>query len=256
MPRSRVPLVTLLLACAATLPVHGQTPTPVNFGNVELGQVATACFTACFGQNCSAAGTIQTISTGTPFFVRGIRVGADSPNLCNNTPGLTTPATLPLQLAAGQRVVWDVDLVPTQQGFFQRPLTVNGSALFDLRATTVPVTTCNPTTALCLSDDRFKVRMFWRTEFGTRDQAGVPPPRTDDSGLFYFFNANNWEVLLKVLNGCPLNDRFWVFAAATTNVEYTITVTDTDTQQVRTYFNPLGNPAPPIQDTSAFATCP
>ena len=49
---------------------------------------------------------------------------------------------------------------------------------------------------------------------------------------------------------------FWVFAAATTNVEYTITVTDTQEQQVKTYFNPLGTPAQPIQDTAAFATCP
>jgi len=28
------------------------------------------------------------------------------------------------------------------------------------------------------------------------------------------------------------------------------------TPRVRVYFNPLGNPAPPVQDTVAFATCP
>jgi hypothetical protein len=80
---------------------------------------------------------------------------------------------------------------------------------------------------------------------------------SDDSGLFYFFNADNWEMLIKVLDACqPPFDRFWVFASATTNVEYTITVTDTQEQVVKTYINPLDHPATPIQDTAAFATCP
>jgi hypothetical protein len=47
-----------------------------------------------------------------------------------------------------------------------------------------------------------------------------------------------------------------VFFAATTNVELHLTVTDTQTGKIKTYFNPLGTAAPPIQDTSAFATCP
>jgi hypothetical protein len=53
-----------------------------------------------------------------------------------------------------------------------------------------------------------------------------------------------------------VNDHYWVFVAAATNVELHITVTDTQTGQVRTYFNPLGKAALPVQDTSAFATCP
>jgi hypothetical protein len=55
-----------------------------------------------------------------------------------------------------------------------------------------------------------------------------------------------------MLDGCSLNDRFWVFYAATTNVEFTVTVTDTETGRQKQYFNPLGTPAPPIQDTQAF----
>ncbi len=109
---------------------------------------------------------------------------------------------------------------------------------------------------LCLLEDRFQVNVDFRTAGGPTQPANVALPKEGDSGLFYFFSPNNWEMLLKVLDGCGLNNRYWVFAAATTNVEYTITVTDTQTNAVKTYFNPLGRPAAPIQDTQAFATCP
>ena len=49
--------------------------------------------------------------------------------------------------------------------------------------------------------------------------------------------------------------RFWVLAAATTNLEYTLRVTDTLAGVTKTYFNPLGVSAPAIVDTNAFDTC-
>lgn len=79
---------------------------------------------------------------------------------------------------------------------------------------------------------------------------------TDDSGLFWFFSADNWELLVKVLDGCLVNGHHWVFAAATTNVEYTLKVTDTLSGSFQVYFNPPGNAADAIIDTAAFATCP
>jgi len=59
-----------------------------------------------------------------------------------------------------------------------------------------------------------------------------------------------------VLDGCAINDRFWVFATATTEVEFDLTVTDTDTATARTYSNPLGEPPAAVLDYAAFATCP
>ena len=57
--------------------------------------------------------------------------------------------------------------------------------------------------------------------------------------------------------GCAgVNGHFWVFAAATTNVEYTLRVTDGETGEERGYFNPLGTSAEAITDTGAFASCP
>jgi len=109
---------------------------------------------------------------------------------------------------------------------------------------------------LCLQNNRFSVTAAYRTSTGATGP-GTARSLTADSGYFYFFDPNNIEVVTKVLNGCvdPFNS-YWVFAAGLTNVEVTLTVTDTNNATVKTYHNPLGTPFQPIQDTSAFATCP
>jgi hypothetical protein len=122
----------------------------------------------------------------------------------------------------------------------------------------VKVADCDVTdTNLCLNQSRFRVEVSWKAFDGTTGSGlMVPGAPSDDSGLFFFFDEDNWEMLVKILDGCPINNNYWVFAAATTNVEYTLSVTDTDTGAVKTYFNPLGNAAAAITDTTAFATCP
>jgi hypothetical protein len=85
---------------------------------------------------------------------------------------------------------------------------------------------------------------------------GHAVPFTDDSGLFWFFSNSNMELLIKVLDGCSFNSHYWVFFAATTDQEFTVTVTDTLTGYVNQYTNPMKHPADAVTDTSAFATCP
>jgi plastocyanin len=111
---------------------------------------------------------------------------------------------------------------------------------------------------LCLNNGRFKVQVVWRIPDGTTGTGkAVPIPSAPDSGLFFFFGPSNIELLIKVLNACvPQFNRYWVFFAATTNVEFVMVVTDTATGKTRGYFNPLNRPAPPVQDVDAFATCP
>lgn len=108
---------------------------------------------------------------------------------------------------------------------------------------------------LCLHGGRFQVETTWRTGDGTTG-AGVGVPLSSDTGLFWFFNAANIEMVLKILDGCPVNQSYWVFAGGLTDVQVEIRVTDTTTQKVKTYVNPQGTPFQPIQDTSAFASCP
>jgi hypothetical protein len=55
-----------------------------------------------------------------------------------------------------------------------------------------------------------------------------------------------------VLNACAINDHYWIFYAATTDVGFTVTVTDTATSTTKTYSNTLGTAAQPVQDTSAI----
>jgi hypothetical protein len=110
-------------------------------------------------------------------------------------------------------------------------------------------------TSLCLNDDRFHVTALWRTLDGSSGPASAEP-LTADTGYFWFFSPTNVEVIVKVLNACSDFNAYWVFAAGLTNVEVTLTVTDTETGEARTYTNPLGTAFLPVQDTSAFATCP
>jgi hypothetical protein len=111
-------------------------------------------------------------------------------------------------------------------------------------------------TRVALHQGRFEVEVTWRDFAGRTGEGQVGPPATDGSAIFWFFSADNWELMVKVLDGCGLNGHFWVFHAATTNVEYTLTVTDTATGEVKRYDNPLGRRAPAVTDTEAFATCP
>lgn len=108
----------------------------------------------------------------------------------------------------------------------------------------------------CFQNDRFAVQVNWKN-FSAETGVGtvVDQPVSDNSGVFWFFNAGNWEMLVKVLDGCSFNGHFWVFSAATTDVEYTLTVTDTDTGATATYTNPLGNAAAALTDTEALETC-
>ncbi len=109
-------------------------------------------------------------------------------------------------------------------------------------------------TTLCLNGGRFALEADFATQNGDRGQAQAVS-LTDDTGYFWFFDPDNVEVVVKVLNGCVVNDRFWVFSAGLTNVEVDLEVTDTLTGEVEHYVNPLRTPYPPKLDTSAFATC-
>jgi lysyl endopeptidase len=109
-------------------------------------------------------------------------------------------------------------------------------------------------TALCLSGGRFRVTADWQT--ATSSGSGQAMTLTADTGYFWFFSSTNVELVVKVLDACSLNNRFWFFAGGLTNVAVTVTVTDTQTGTVRTYLNPQSTAFQPVQDTNAFSTCP
>ncbi|HYO13597.1 MAG TPA: CSLREA domain-containing protein [Thermoanaerobaculia bacterium] len=106
---------------------------------------------------------------------------------------------------------------------------------------------------LCLQGGRFKVTATWQAGTGSGEAGAVT--LTSDTGYFWFFDPANVEVTIKVLDGCALNDRFWVFLSGLTNVRVDVKVTDTLTGQEKTYTNPQGRVFRTQLDTSAFATC-
>lgn len=115
-----------------------------------------------------------------------------------------------------------------------------------------PTSGCVPgPNRLCLNQGRFAVE-------ATFTAPGQPPGTasvvklTDETGYLWFFNSSNVEAVVKVLNACGLNQRFWVFAGGLTDVQVTLTVTDTQTGNSKTYTNPQGTAFRPIQDTAAL----
>jgi hypothetical protein len=158
---------------------------------------------------------------------------------------------------AGLVAVWPLDASPNDPVGGHNG-TVMGSGV---AALTFPaILNCGSSTVngLCLNT-RFAVTAKWRTN-------PTPGTPTDgdahvvvagpNSGIFWFFSSDNWEVMVKVLNACGLNNRYWVFSAATTNVFYRMEVFDVRAGVNKVYFNYPGPPAPAVTDVDAFATCP
>lgn len=105
--------------------------------------------------------------------------------------------------------------------------------------------------ALCLLDGRFRVEVTWKTGQGVTG-TGRTRPATRDSGYFWFFNEDNVELVVKMLDGRAINGHYWFFAAGLTAVEYRITVTDTMTGATRVYDSAAGDVCG-IGDTAALS---
>jgi|GEM_PF-1227057 len=95
---------------------------------------------------------------------------------------------------------------------------------------------------LCLLGDRFRVRVTWRDPrsgdhgFG-RVAAGLG---SEVSGLFWFFDASNLELIVKLIDGVGLNGFYWTFYGGLSDVEHWIEVVDSETGESVTYHNPPG----------------
>jgi hypothetical protein len=123
--------------------------------------------------------------------------------------------------------------------------------------------TCQPSASvLCIDnesgDRRFSITVSYSTSeggglSGNGNAIGLASVGVDHGGLFWFFGADNPEMLVKVLNGCASNGEFWLFFSAGTNVGFSLTAVDTTTGARRTYTNPDLTAAAPVQDTAAFS---
>ncbi|HZF13645.1 MAG TPA: hypothetical protein VFE33_33035 [Thermoanaerobaculia bacterium] len=202
------------------------TPVTFNFGGAPVTPGSTLAFT-------------QSATGGNVFF----DVGPCNPGSCSACPG----------------VVETVDTAP--------PLSTvrRGSVGVTATQEVVSGTGCTPSdTVLCIDnnpgDKRFQISVTYATTqsgglSGNGHAIALAPLGVSQGGIFWFFDRNNPEMLVKVLNACTVNSKFWVFFSAGTNVGFRVTVLDTQTGHERIYVNPDLSAAPPLQDTSALS-CP
>jgi len=178
-------------------------------------------------------------------------------NVARTTDQLRANLNVPITTAqAGLVGVWALngnanDVVGSQDG------SIGGSVPFN---TFPAILNCGASTpaSLCLNT-RFQISAQWRTNLtpGTPvDGDAHVVVAGANSGILWFFSSDNWEVMVKALNGCSLNSHYWIFSAATTNVFYRMQVVDVRAGVSKIYFNYPGPPAPAVTDVDAFATCP
>ena len=120
---------------------------------------------------------------------------------------------------------------------------------------TAPVA-CSPTNSkFCAQSNRFAVSLWARDQRTGKTDNGHLMLTTGVYGMFGFpviaGNTSDPQVFVKVLDGRPVNGKWWVFCATLTDVEFKVTVTDTQTGQTRTYHKLAGTTTSTF-DTGAF----
>jgi Protein of unknown function (DUF642) len=281
--------VEVSLASAASCPFEGSAGDFLTKGIVVQGYSGTNVGLVELGYGASAAGLYSitaTIRRGTfdgPLVGAPQTVWVNLPNSFTDTPVIFdfggAPVTPGDTLTLTQGSTGPGELAFDRGGSAQGT-TGACNGVYETENTVPPLSTerrptagilitqndlsgaCIPSdTVMCIDnligDRRFKATV----SFATSQGGGVSGDGQEivegtlgvtHGGLFWFFSQDNPEMLIKVIDGCSLNNKFWVFFSAGTNVGFTLTMTDTLTGQFHVYHNLDLMPATPIQDTSAL----
>src|SRR5450432_3426635 len=90
---------------------------------------------------------------------------------------------------------------PPQGGSMKRAAAV---VLFLAAATLTAAPCVSSENRLCLNGGRFAVDVVWK-DFQANTGGGHAIPVTADTGYFWFFSSSNVELVVKVVDGRPLN---------------------------------------------------
>jgi hypothetical protein len=190
---------------------------------------------------------------GCPSFAGGVSVGAGV---------ITVRYQKACPFTGGDPRVFELEMQPVSvpAGSYELRTISSLTGVSELvrgRVDVVAPGSCQPSdTTLCLHDRRFAVNVSWRDFTGNSGVGHAwETPADDGSGLFWFFSPDNAELTIKALDGCGLNQHWWIFLSSGSNVGYEVTVTDTRTGEQRTYAHPAGDLPPLLTDLEAFAGC-
>lgn len=181
--------------------------------------------------------------------------------VASHGPSVCATVVVPITVEAGecidQTYVWpqiagELIGVPNQQGtpvepgeymarFRWYPLTMEEQTVFSAPFT-IESGPCTGN-VLCLGEDqRFQVRVIWGVD-GTVGSGVARQDTSRDTGSFWFFNPENMEVVVKVLDGRSINGFFWVYLAGLTDVGFELEVIDSETGNRVVYENFAGTQA-------------
>ena len=164
--------------------------------------------------------------------------------------GMTTVLTFTAPVIPGVQNTMRLAIADVSDGILDSAVFLAGGSFTDVGGC-IP----NATTA-CLLGNRFEIKIRWTDYQQVTRDALVASAGTAESALFYFVSPANWEFLIKIIDGCSFNNKYWVYFAAATDVGYVVTVRDTQSAAApKEYRNTLGTASPATNDSGAF-NCP
>ena len=112
-------------------------------------------------------------------------------------------------------------------------------------------TDCEPAGPALTLRGGYTVSMCYETYEGRTGDARDWGLDSSQSALLYFFDRDNVEVLIKVLDGCGINRHRWIFAAPVTDLAFNLHV-ESPTGERWTHRNRLGQTADTAADVWAL----
>ena len=155
-------------------------------------------------------------------------------------------------LEPGARYLFRVGALSPAGDAFSQP------GAFTLHAPPEPgtMTDCAPNQVATTLNGGYDVRMCFETPSGAQMDASNYHLEATASGLLYFFDRDNVEVLVKVLDGCAINGHRWVFVAPVTTLAFSLEITERATGRRFAHRNPKSLTAETRADTAAFPCDP
>lgn len=129
-----------------------------------------------------------------------------SANICS--PPLLADFSLTFPVGALSAGTWTVAAVIDGQPPVEKTIEVDPAATPDLR----------------LHGEQFRVQVEWSTPDGALQGKGYAVPLSKESGYFWFFDGSNPEILVKILDGRPVNEHWWVFISSNTSLAFRVSV--------------------------------